>query len=234
MGDQVPEIESVVMWERIDRSGGVMVVATAIAVVAHVILLAYLEIDLPDWVMSPALIVTINRSIPNEPRHRPIVAPEAPPVVPSPGVEAVEEPTPTDTVVPRAPPPGVRIREVAIPRGIILYTRALAAMRDWVPPEVSTLRQFSVADLPIGLPAEPDWGVPVVIAPVLVTRPGRTEMRDSQGYNMVRTSDGFGRVTCRQERGEWSDWGVHSRAADKMKNPTLYYPLPAANCGHLK
>lgn len=80
---------------------------------------------------------------------------------------------------------------------------------------------FSTADFP-GKKVTPDYYRSDAIQ-TLVSAPRTVVYQDVQGYSTILTDDGFGNITCMQERGFKGD-----------ANPPLWYPVPAKTCGHLK
>ena len=59
-----------------------------------------------------------------------------------------------------------------------------------------------------------------------ITRKSTQLVQGSDGKILIKTNDGFGNVTCIQERGPVSTF-------DQI-NPTLWYRVPLSTCGHIK
>ena len=95
------------------------------------------------------------------------------------------------------------------------------------------VHQFN--EIPGEADAAPDFLAPVSVLPEMVSAPRRIEVYDRMGFATVKVTDGFGNEICMQERGDWSDWDAKVKgAADKMKNPSLFYRVKNEVCGHLK
>ena len=60
----------------------------------------------------------------------------------------------------------------------------------------------------------------------IVTRKSTQVVQGSDGKPLIKTNDGFGNITCVQERGPVSTF--------EQINPTLWYRVPLSTCGHVK
>lgn len=83
------------------------------------------------------------------------------------------------------------------------------------------IKSFSIGDFPLKK-TEPGYFRKEAIQK-MVSAPRKIISSDARGYTTIKTEDGFGNVTCMQERGFKGD-----------ANPPLWYLVPATTCGHLK
>lgn len=80
---------------------------------------------------------------------------------------------------------------------------------------------FGTSDFPQKADNHDPYAPPSYI-PVLVSAPGTVSATDSQGYGMIMKDDGFGNVSCSQQRPGAGTEGP------------MWYRVPASMCGHLR
>ncbi len=218
-------------------------VALVAAALIHLLILFVVRVDWPSRSARPGLLVTLMKPIPVSPvteRVSEDIVIEPMVVEPmvverkviDPAVLVPEmPPIPIATLPPMLPAPFAPQTEPAPPGealaapGRQLYSRAIQSIR------VDGLKGAAGGR---GL-SESDFAGAGSRLPVLVSEPTRAESEDEvMGFVMIKMTDGFGNILCMQERGDWGDWGAKWKAADKMKNPPLFYKVKEGMCGHMK
>ncbi|MBL4682837.1 MAG: hypothetical protein JKY88_19265 [Pseudomonadales bacterium] len=105
-----------------------------------------------------------------------------------------------------------------------LYTRAIRAIKDNTLPQPAIFNSFSVADFPQkeikGLYDRISYLSPII------TAPKRIRFRNNDGTYTIKKDDGFGNVTCMEQRGPTDPF--------EMLNPQLWYLIPNDTCQHIK
>lgn len=213
-----------------------LAVALLAAALVHLLILFVVRVDWPDSSARPGLLVTLVKPTPVSPVSERVPAPIVvessvvePTVVESAVLVTEIPPVPNATWSPPGPvstrpepaPPG----DALAPHGRQLYSRAIQSIR--------VDGQRGAAG--VGGLSESDFAGAGSGLPVLVSKPTRVESEDQvMGFVMVKMTDGFGNILCVQERGDWGDWGAKWKAADKMKNPPLFYKVKEGMCGHMK
>jgi hypothetical protein len=196
----------------------VLIIAGITASIFHLVFLGYWPIDMIDKSSASNSLKVILRKLP----------------VQTPSASLVQEQTPV-TIAAETVPDTVKsaLRKEAevrttssasvaspIANGFDLYNRAITAIRDGSLPKSAVYKTLSTQDFPQREEADPFH--PVEYLPIMISRPRTIQVQDVNGYTTILRTNGFGKSSCVQQRGFKGD-----------ANPSLWYLIPAATCGHL-
>ena len=102
-----------------------------------------------------------------------------------------------------------------------LYQNIITSIRKSRPVASKKHHTFGTADFPKKANNDDPFSAPSYI-PVLVSARRTMSGTDPQGYSMIMKNDGFGNITCSQQRPGAGTEGP------------MWYRVPASMCGHLK
>ncbi len=211
------------------KTHGTLILAVLFVLLVHLVLVMFWKFDMPEAVRPTVIIVEL---VPEK-----IVEPETvietellktiPETVIQEPVETRPEPLADTAQAAAAIQEQEAIQEPleSVPRTqTTLYFRAIEAIRNDSLPKAPHFKTFSIRDFP--KKENPGRYQPVRYLVPVITMAKTTERRSNDGTFIIKRSDGYGNVTCFQERGPTHPF--------ELLNQPLWYAVPAATCGHIK
>lgn len=202
-----------------------LLVAGLIALACHLVILGSVKWDvLDDTIAKDKIIVELRlhtRQLADPSQAPQTAEPENEQPVANLPVEGPESSFPPDTpAIKSAPEPSTQHLKPGT-SGILLFSRALESIRRQKVMAPGSVKYGHLLERPSAIET-------------LVSVPSTTRRTDPRGFAMTRIDDGFGNITCIQERGDFNEEARGKfRALDRAKNPNLNYAVNPDMCGHL-
>ncbi len=210
------------------KTHGVLSLAVLFVLLVHFVLVMFFIFDLIEAGRSTVISIELVPEKIIEPEA--IFEPEIPKTIPEPviqePVETIAEPI-TDIAEVVQEQEAIQEQEPlqSAPRiRTTLYLRAIEAIRNDSLPKAPSFKTFSTRDFP--QKENPGRYQPVRYLVPVITMAKVMESRSNDGTFIIKRSDGYGNVTCFQERGPTHPF--------ELLNQPLWYPVPDATCGHIK
>ena len=209
-----------------------LLLALAGAILIHLVILGFWQIDRSRIDLFPTLQVSLLPSVgkpdPVSEVAQDLILDKTTNAVPEIAVELVTKIRESRTLVPPLSLPAEKdellMDRVIVAKKLIgfsLYNKAIEIVREGSLPQETHYKTFSTRDFPKVERKDPFESKEYI--PVMVSEARSMEQKDQLGYYTIKRTNGFGKSVCYQQRGFAGDG-----------NPPMWYRVPAASCGHIK
>ena len=190
---------------------------------AHIMVMAYWKVDQISEILPHTLHLDLVPAIEKKAKEKINDTKALEPREPIEVEEIIAPPAPISTV-PKLSEPREEIQKDDIFEklsGKELYQDSITSIGKNDRSVTEKYRTFSTSDFPQKADNHDPYAPPSYI-PVLVSASRSISVKDTQGYGMIMKDDGFGNVTCSQQRPGAGTEGP------------MWYRVPASMCGHLR